>query len=239
FVAAFPTVDALAAASLDAVLRAWAGLGYNRRAVHLHRAARAIVAEHAGRVPSDPSRLEALPGVGPYTARAVAAIAFDQPVGAVDTNVRRVLSRTAGVDPADRAAVQALADALVPPDRAADWTAALMDVGTRHCRPMPVCDGCPVSPWCATRSARAAAPAGGPTGRARRPSPPFESTSRWLRGRIVSFLCAAPPGAWVRLDRPIGTHPPEAVAVALATLARDGLVELDPDDAAQARLATG
>ena len=93
WMARFPSVEALASAPVADVLRAWAGLGYNRRAVHLHRAAKAIVAEHGGRVPSSVDELEALPGVGPYTARAVAAIAFGEPVGAVDVNVKRVLGR--------------------------------------------------------------------------------------------------------------------------------------------------
>ena len=91
WIARWPTAAALAAAPVADVLRAWAGLGYNRRALALHRAARVIVAEHAGRIPDDVEALERLPGVGPYTARAVAAIAFGRPVGAVDTNVRRVL----------------------------------------------------------------------------------------------------------------------------------------------------
>ena len=93
FMATFPTVESLADAPPADVLRAWQGLGYNRRAINLQRAARIIVDEHGGRVPSDLASLEALPGVGPYTARAVAALAFGIPVGAVDTNVRRVLGR--------------------------------------------------------------------------------------------------------------------------------------------------
>ena len=91
----FPTVAALAAAPVADVVRAWAGLGYNRRAINLHRAAKAVMAEHGGRVPDTVDGLMTLPGVGPYTARAVAAIAFGQPVGAVDTNVRRVVGRMA------------------------------------------------------------------------------------------------------------------------------------------------
>jgi len=91
FMERYPTPRALAEASTAEVLRAWSGLGYNRRAVNLRRAAAAIETEHAGRVPDDIEALEALPGVGPYTARAVVAIAFGQPVAAVDTNVRRVV----------------------------------------------------------------------------------------------------------------------------------------------------
>jgi hypothetical protein len=113
FMDAFPTATTLASAAPADVLRAWQGLGYNRRALNLWRAARRIVEVHDGRVPSDPGALEALPGVGPYTARAVAAIAFGLPVGAVDTNVRRVLGRimAGGGGVPGSAAMQVLADA--------------------------------------------------------------------------------------------------------------------------------
>jgi A/G-specific adenine glycosylase len=239
FVERFPTVAALAVAPRDEVLRAWAGLGYNRRAVLLHRAAQVIVAEHAGRVPDDPAVLETLPGIGPYTARAVAAIAFGRPVGPVDTNVRRVLSRVAGLEPPIAvAAMQALADAAVPPARAADWTAALMDVGARHCRPRPECDGCPIRGWCAVGRSDARSPA---TRRARprRRATSFEATSRWLRGRIVDLLRDEEGDGWRRLETPIGGHDEAAVAAALAALERDGLVDRDPLDPALARLARG
>jgi A/G-specific adenine glycosylase len=146
WMATLPTVEALASASPADVLRAWAGLGYNRRAINLQRAARVIVAEYGGRLPETVEALERLPGVGPYTARAVAAIAFGRPVTAVDTNVRRVLSRVAlaeGVLPPGE--LQELADGLVPADRPAAWTQALMDVGATFCRSRrPVCDACPV-----------------------------------------------------------------------------------------------
>jgi A/G-specific adenine glycosylase len=99
FLAEFPTVRALAAASPAAVLRAWRGLGYNRRALALRRAAIAIVEDHGGHVPSDLEALLRLPGVGPYTARAIAALAFGRRVGAVDVNVRRVLNRAVGGRP--------------------------------------------------------------------------------------------------------------------------------------------
>jgi A/G-specific DNA glycosylase len=137
FMERFPTVSALAAATPAEVLREWQGLGYNRRALNLWRAARQIVGEHGGRVPADLRSLQALPGVGPYTARAVAAIAFGLPIGAVDTNVRRVLGRIVAGDavalrPSE---LQVVADGAVPPDRPADWTHALMDFGATVCRP--------------------------------------------------------------------------------------------------------
>lgn len=244
FLANFPTVGALADAPLADVLRAWRGLGHNRRAAHLHRAARAIVEEHGGRVPDDPAVLQRLPGVGPYTARAVASIAFGRRVGAVDTNVRRVLGRVSAgdADALSPAQLQRLADEAVPADRAADWTHAVMDVGAVFCRPRdPGCGECPARPWCRYASERRSTPAGAaasPRPMPRRPpnAVTFRRTSRWLRGRIVERLTGAGDGAWTRFDRPIGDHPPESVATALLVLAAEGLVELHPSDAALARL---
>ena len=150
FLERFPTPRALAEASPADVLRAWSGLGYNRRAVNLQRAAGVIVAEHDGRVPGRVEQLEELPGVGPYTARAVVALAFAQPVAAVDTNVRRVMSRLAGQVLTVRQ-LQATADQLVPRDDPATWTHASMELGATLCRSRgPACDACPVSRWCAS-----------------------------------------------------------------------------------------
>ena len=229
WMARWPTVSSLAAAPIADVLRAWQGLGYNRRALNLHRAAQAIVANHGGVVPSDLAALEALPGVGPYTARAVAAIAFRVPVGAVDTNVRRVLGRIAagGPEASPGSAMQALADAVVPPDRPDAWTHALMDLGQRLCRPAkPRCADCPAIAWC--RYAAGHRPprpdASGPRA-PRRPEPAFPSTNRWLRGRILDRARAAHDGEWIAFGDPIGTHEPPAVREAVIALATEGLLE--------------
>ena len=238
FMDRFPTPAALASAQTGDAIRAWQGLGYNRRAIDLQRAARAIVLA-GGSVPGDVESLRALPGVGPYTARAVAAIAFGRPVGAVDVNVRRVVGRLTGTDqaPVPQCDMQAAADELVDPARAGDWTHALMDLGATVCRPArPDCAGCPVRAWCAFAgagprppiSARVAVSAPG-----RRATVPFESTTRWLRGRIVDRLRDVPPGTAVAFDGPLGLHAPEAVSAALASLAADGLVELDAFGAAR------
>jgi A/G-specific adenine glycosylase len=224
-------VEALAAASPADVLRAWQGLGYNRRALHLWRTARRIVDEFGGRVPSDLSTLQSLPGVGPYTARAVAALAYGMPVGAVDTNVRRVLGRivAGGTGVLTPSEVQRLADAAVPPDRSADWTHAVMDVGATLCRPRrPRCGACPARRWCRHEAAAVAGTDGSrPTATAvgERPAP-FRTTSRWLRGRILDRLRAAADGAWVDLDGSIGEHDVAAVERAARALAKDGLLEL-------------
>ena len=236
FMARFPTVEALAAATPADVLREWQGLGYDRRALALWRTARIVVEQMDGRIPSAVTELEKLPGIGPYTARAVAAIAFGIPVGAVDVNVRRVIGRIAGAGPAtfDAPAIQQLADGSVPTDRAADWTHAVMDIGAMLCRPRaPVCEACPARPWCryalaATgRSKREDASA---TPRASRPpATPFPSTNRWLRGRILDRLRAAPDGEWVPLDSSIGVHDLSRVLAAASAMAADGVVELGRD----------
>jgi A/G-specific adenine glycosylase len=223
----FPSVEALAIAPVADVVRAWAGLGYNRRAVLLHRAARTIVDEHGGRVPSSVDELEALPGIGPYTARAVAAIAFGEAVGAVDVNVRRVLGRivAGGPEALTAARMQALADGSVPRDRAGAWTHALMDVGQRTCRPRrPSCADCPAIAWCAYAAGVRPSPASTATaGTTARPEPPFEATNRWLRGRILERARAA--DGWTRFHEPIGSHGPTAVQAAVHALARDGLLD--------------
>jgi A/G-specific adenine glycosylase len=253
FLERFPTVESLAESSPADVLRAWQGMGYDRRALNLRRAARAIVEDHGGRVPSDISALEGLPGVGPYTARAVASIAFGVRVGAVDTNVRRVLGRAlAGGEAAAISAVrlQAIADASVDPDRPGDWTHAVMDVGATHCRPRaPKCDACPLRAWCAYATGT---PREGGAAVDRRPQPAdprprpsrapairFDATTRWLRGRIVDRLRGAAGADWSTIDGPIGDHDAAAVRSALGALARDGLVELDPTESGRARLALG
>src|SRR5712691_4456507 len=153
FVARFPDIRALAAASLDQVLHLWQGLGYYARARNLHACARAVVARHRGHIPDDPAALRALPGVGDYTAAAIAAIAFDRPLAAVDGNVERVVARLF----AERAALpgvkprlRALAASLVPPERAGDFAQAMMDLGAVLCTPRrPRCVLCPWRENCA------------------------------------------------------------------------------------------
>lgn len=235
-IAEFPTPAALAAASPATAIRAWRGLGYNRRALALRAAAIAILEEHAGRVPDTFEDLVRLPGVGPYTARAVLAIAFDWDVAALDTNIRRVVGRAfvgeAGAVPSGR--LQALADGFVPRGRAARWTHALMDIGAAFCRKRdPRCDRCPLAKHCRYL---AAGRQGQPL-TARPPSQRFPSTSRWLRGRILDRLRDESDGTWSVFDSAIGAFSAQAVQRQLARLGAEGLVELDPADAARARLA--
>src|SRR5438270_5072554 len=138
FTARWPNVHALAAASLGDVLKLWAGLGYYARARHLHACAKAVVERHSGSFPQSERELAALPGIGPYTAAAIAAIAFDAPAAAVDGNVERVVARLFAVEqelPAAKADIRALAEGLVPPKRAGDFAQALMDLGATICTP--------------------------------------------------------------------------------------------------------
>jgi A/G-specific adenine glycosylase len=168
FLDRFPTIDALAAAPPRRVRETWEGLGYYRRAANLHRLAREVVREHDGTVPDDPAELERLPGVGRYTAGAVASFAYERRAAAVDTNVARVLTRVFTLDRAARRnghrrpserTLWNLAERLLPVRRAVAWefNQALMDLGARICvARTPKCHACPVRPACRTGRSRRA-----------------------------------------------------------------------------------
>ncbi len=155
FVAAFPTVEALAAADLDAVLKAWEGLGYYSRARNLHRAAREVADRFGGQVPDTEEAIRSLPGVGPYTAAAVLSLAYGRPLAVLDGNVIRVLARVFAV--ADdvtsgrtRRRLQALADALLDADHPGRFNESLMELGATVCTPAaPACPACPLHDVCA------------------------------------------------------------------------------------------
>jgi A/G-specific adenine glycosylase len=155
FTARWPDVRALAAAPHEEVLKLWAGLGYYARARNLHACAISVVKHHGGRFPSTEAELAALPGIGPYTAAAIAAIAFDIPAAAVDGNVERVVTRLFALEdelPAAKAKVRGLAATLLPPARAGDFAQALMDLGATICTPRrPACALCPWLSACAAR----------------------------------------------------------------------------------------
>ncbi|MDO8409913.1 MAG: A/G-specific adenine glycosylase [Phenylobacterium sp.] len=153
FTARWPTVSDLAAAPDDEVMAAWAGLGYYARARNLLACARAVANDHGGVFPDTEAALRALPGLGPYTAAAVAAIAFDEATNVVDGNVERVMARLFAVEtplPAAKPELKSLAAALVRDERPGDWAQALMDLGATVCRPKsPLCDRCPLTGACA------------------------------------------------------------------------------------------
>jgi A/G-specific adenine glycosylase len=156
FLARWPDVRALAAAPLDDVLKAWAGLGYYARARNLHACARAVVEHHVGAFPASESELRALPGIGAYTAAAIAAIAFDQPASPVDGNIERVIARLFAIAaplPAAKPKIRRRAQALVPAGRAGDFAQAMMDLGATICTPKrPACALCPWNDCCAARA---------------------------------------------------------------------------------------
>ena len=183
FMARFPTVESLASAPAASVLAAWSGLGYNRRALALQRAA-AIVARDGW--PRDVAGLERLPGIGPYTARAVASLAFEMPVGVVDTNVRRwLLRRFHGPD--EPRSLQSLSDALAASGRGpgvAAWTHASMEFGGAVCRSRdPRCGACPIAAGCPSRLS----PASVSVPR----QPPLRGSDRAYRGAVIRLLSAA------------------------------------------------
>jgi A/G-specific adenine glycosylase len=220
FLEAYPTPAECADASLADVLRRWQGLGYPRRARNLHASAGQVVAVHEGRLPDDLDALLALPGVGPYTARAVLAFAFERDVAVVDTNIARVLARATGQRLTPKR-VQAIADALVPSGHGWIWNQVVMDLGATVCRPVPRCGECPLAwscVWNATGRPEpdpAAGSAGVSTSQA-----PFAGSDRQARGRVLAALHDGPRPA-AEFDGRI-----------LATLVADGLVELR-DDVAQ------
>lgn len=209
FVARFPTVDSLASAVMQEVLDAWTGLGYNTRALRLREAARVI---QAGGWPTTPEALSDLPGVGPYTAAAVASFAFQAHVPAVDTNLRRVLSRWHGEALHGAALVAAAETALGNP--AAVWNQAMMDLGATVCVPKsPHCTTCPVKDWCSGPAAYSP-----PTAQGR-----FEGSARQLRGAIIRTLVRH-TATLDDIVQQTGFSPSE-VEAAIDDLSAEGLVE--------------
>ena len=195
FVERWPTVEALAAAPLDEVLSAWAGLGYYARARNLHACARAVVERHGGHFPDDEAGLRALPGIGDYTAGAIRAIAFDQPASAVDGNVERVIARLFAIEtplPDAKAEIRTRAARLVPAQRAGDYAQAMMDLGATVCTPRnPSCVICPLVAACQGRRA----------GRAEelpRRAPKAEKPTR----RGLAFVLSRKDGAILLRKRP-------------------------------------
>ena len=235
FLAAYPTPQALAAAPTAAVLRIWGGLGYNLRALRLQRAARHVVRE--GGFPPTAEALQRIEGIGPFTAAIVASFALGQRVAAVDTNVRRVLTRLLATKPDARVpelAVEAAASALIAPRAAGRWNQAMMDLGARVCTARaPRCDACPLAEWCRARP-RFAAPLArvAEAKAAYRPKQPFRRSRRYYRGRIVQALRELPPGASLTPAKLLERIPdrdgldPTALAGLLASLQADGLLRI-------------
>jgi A/G-specific adenine glycosylase len=209
FLERFPTVEALAAATRADVIRTWGDLGRYRRAADLHETARLIVAEHGGRVPRDPTVLRTLPGIGPYTAGAVACFAYEDDTAFIDTNIRRVLHRVfVGPDvPAPTATATELlrvAAAAVPPGGGWTWNQALMELGALRCTARrPACGSCPVVAVCRATPTLPAALAVAPRAVRSATSSPPGGAHRVYRGRVLAALRDLPaeePAAALPMD---------------------------------------
>ena len=210
FITRFPTAEAAAAATPDVVIQAWVGLGYNARARRLHAAARRIAAEGW---PQTAAGLRSLPGAGPYTAAAVASIAFGERIAAVDTNLRRVLSRWVG-RPLHGADLATTAARHLDGDAGA-WNQAVMDLGAVVCRPrQPACGACPVATWCADPTVYVAPPR----------QSIFAGSDRQMRGAVVRVLAGRSWSTPAEIAAESG-HPLHRVADAAGRLVAEGLLE--------------
>ena len=192
FLKRFPTLTSLARAHTSVVIRSWSGLGYNSRALRLHKLAQLVIERHNGKLPNDPELLIKLPGVGKYTANAISSFAFHRDMPVVDTNIRRVISRLLSRErsPDDRISERLaweIADKLLPSGRSRDWTLALMDLGATICTAhRPLCVECPVTNIC--RSAFLLSGERTPRRRAKREPSHDGIPNRVYRGRIVEVL---------------------------------------------------
>jgi A/G-specific adenine glycosylase len=189
FLEAFPTAGDCARARPGDVVRLWSGLGYNRRALNLHRAAAAIADQHGGSLPEDERALRALAGVGPYTARAVQSFAFELDVAPVDTNVVRVLARCVAGTGVTVGQAQRLADRLLPARRSWEFNQAMFDLGAMVCTAArPRCAACPLRSQCRWRRRGLPDPDPWRSSPSVRPQSPFAGSDRQGRGRLVHAL---------------------------------------------------
>ena len=225
FLDRFPDTGACAASPVGAVIDAWAGLGYNRRAVYLHRAAIAIVDRRHGRFPDNLEELQALPGVGAYTARAILVFAFEKQLGVVETNVARVLARAVAGRRLAAGEVQAVADSHVPETQSWVWNQAMVDLGATICTSRsPRCHSCPLQRSCAWASAGHPAPdpavdSAGVSGR----QSTFSGSDRQGRGRLIDALRRGPLSL-NRLPEATGwPDDPDRASRVAAGLVADGL----------------
>jgi len=215
FLERFPTVHDLADAPTSEVIRIWSGLGYNRRAVNLQRAAIVVVNELEGRFPDDPVELKKLPGIGSYTAGAISAFAHERDVAFLDTNMRRVISRVIfESESVPEPEALEVANALVPPGRGWAWNQALIEFGALQCTARrPACIVCPLRETCAAFPTMQAT-LGRKRSLVRKTPVPFENTTRYYRGRIVETLRALPE------------HDPTGIALTeLGSIVQEGFAE--------------
>jgi A/G-specific adenine glycosylase len=222
FLERFPSVQALANAPTAEVIRVWAGLGYNRRAVNLQRTAQYVVNEYGGLFPDTVDELKKLPGIGPYTAGAIACFAFEQDVPFFDTNMRRVLHRYSfGVDvprpTATEREVTKVAAEAVPPGGGWEWNQALIEFGALQCTARkPACVVCPLQQQCAAFPEIQSALAELPKGVRLKREAPYSGSNRFYRGRVIAALREQPSGAANGINLPL-----------LGPLVREGFSDAD------------
>jgi A/G-specific adenine glycosylase len=250
FLERFPTLEALANAPTAEVIRIWSGLGYNRRAVNLQRAARTVLEEYRGAFPKGTAALRALPGIGAYTAGAIACFAFEEDVAFMDTNIRRVVRRVfvgPDGDATSEAALLAIGQTAVPPGKGWTWNQAIMELGALICTAAaPACWRCPLRPYCRDYAARRtndeqifeATTVANERPRTRRVAERHETvyagSSRFYRGRIVEMLRQLPPGTPLalgklgrRIKEEYGDNDDAWLRGLVEGLARDGLLLLE------------
>ena len=238
FLARFPTVEALAEAPLGEAIRVWEDLGRYRRVVYLHRTARIVMSELDGSIPSDPAELLKLPGVGSYTAGAVACFAYERDAAFLDTNMRRVLHRIFfGLNSATSARdgeLLKIAMELVPPGRGWWWNQALMETGALLCTARsPRCDGCPLREGC--RAREEATSVGWPRRERKNPPHRYEHSNRYYRGRVLAELRevshAGREGIELRelgrrIKQEFDERDPSWLHAAVESLCKDGLAKV-------------
>ena len=222
FVERFPTPADAANAKAGELISMWDGLGYNRRALMLHACAIEIEEQHDGALPDSLDALLALPGVGPYTARAVLAFAFERDVGVLDTNVGRVLARLSG-EPLEQKKAQALADSLVPSGEGWRWNQAILDFGAQVCQKRtPKCSGCPIQAHCSWHG-EGADPAVG-SAAVSAPQSTFAGSDRQGRGKLVAQVRCGPVDIAAAGDVMGFSDDPERSERVLDSLEADGLI---------------
>jgi A/G-specific adenine glycosylase len=222
FLELFPTPQVCATAPLADILRAWQGMGFARRARNLQLAAQVIVEKFDGAVPSSAEALRTLPGVGAYTANAVASFAFGEPVAVLDTNVGRVVARAIANETLAPKRAQEVATELLGGSDSAQWNQLMLDLGAQFCRAKPLCDTCPVASACAWHRSGGLDPATG-SGGVSTPQTRFAGSLRQQRGLVLRSLGSTPMSRGV-LERQAGIDPVRLPEV-LDGLVSDGLVE--------------
>ena len=228
FLKRWPTVQALAATNLDEVLHCWQGLGYYARACNLHRCAQTLVRDHDSIFPTTEAALLKLPGIGPYTAAAISAIAFDKSATVVDGNVERVMARLFTVDeplPAAKPQLRKLAAVLTPTDRPGDYAQAVMDLGATICTPRsPKCVNCPWQSRCAGKAQADSLPRRSP----KKARPTRRAIAYWITDRdgavllrrraetgLLGGMTEVPSGAWIEASMPGETSARNGAPIAL------------------------